>query len=75
MSLFPNQINVSNVGPLDFVAVGVGPWTHNKDYVDVGEPADNLRNDLKFLATCQCYKYPLLPVSTTTEYGIIKEFA
>jgi hypothetical protein len=74
VSLFPNQINISNVEPLDFVAVGVGPLSHNKDYVDVGEPSDNVRNDMKFLATHQRVKYPLLPVSTTAEYGIIKEF-
>jgi hypothetical protein len=31
VGLFPNRINISNVEPLDFVAVGVGPLSHNKD--------------------------------------------
>ena len=70
----PNRINISNVEPVDFMAVGVGPLSRNKDYVDVGEPMDILKNDMKFLATCQRIKYPFLPVSTATEYGIIKEF-
>ena len=73
VSLFPNLINISNV-PLDFVAVGVGPLSYNKDYVDVSEPVENLKNDLKFLATRQRVKYPILPVSTAAEYCIIKDF-
>ena len=74
MDLFPNRINLSEQTPLDFICVGCGPLLYEPDYVEVGPPADVLRNDLLFMAKKMGIVYPLLPPTTEREFGMIKEF-
>lgn len=74
VDLFTNRINISEHKPLDFVAVGVGPLSHDEKYVTKGQPADSLENDLKFMAERMRVKYPPLPPSSEKEFGMIKRF-
>ena len=74
VNVFANRINVSEFEPLDFIAVGVGPLTHNESYVKKGKPAECLNNDLQFAAEKMGVVYPPMPPSTKTEFGMIKRF-
>ena len=74
VNIFTNRINVSQFQPLDFVAVGVGPLTHNEKYVEKGKPAAYLNDDLKFGAEKMGVVYPPMPPSTKAELGMIKRF-
>ena len=71
---FTHRINLSEHTAVDFVAVGVGPLTIDEDYVTVGDPADDLKNDLLFIAEKMNVKYPPLPPSSRREFGMIKHF-
>jgi len=72
VDLFMNRINVSEYKPLDFVAVGVGPLSHDNDYVTKGPPAEFLHGDLRFLGERMGVKYPPMPPLTKREFGMIK---
>ena len=74
VDIFMNRVNVSEFEPLEFVSVGVGPLSHNEDYVTKGKPADCLGDDLHFMAGRMEVVYPPLPPSSQTEFGIIKRF-
>ena len=71
---FPSRINMSEHSPLDFISVGVGPLSLNKDYVTVGEPGKDLKDGLYFMAKQMKVKYPPLPPSTPKEFAMIKKF-
>ncbi len=74
VELFPNRVNVSEFEPVDFVAVGVGPLSHDTDFVQEGEAAECLLNDAYFMATKMGVVYPPLPPLTEREFGMIKAF-
>ena len=74
VDLFPNRINVSEQNPMDLICVGVGPLSHDPQFVRNGDPADCLSGDLLFLARQMGLVYPLLPPATKREFGMIKSF-
>ena len=59
---------------MDFVAVGVGPSSHDEKFVTNEQPADGLSDDLHFVAERMGVNYPPLPPSTIEELAMIKSF-
>ena len=74
VDLFPNRVNVSEFEPVNFVAVGIGPLSHEAEFVEVGEAANCLLNDAHFMATKMGVVYPPLPPCMEREFGMIKSF-
>ena len=74
VDIFSNRINVSQYKPLDFTAVGVAKLSLNEDYVEKGEPSENLTDDLYWLAEKVGLKIPPIPPSTKRELGMIRKF-
>ena len=50
------------------------PLSFDSDFVEVGPPANVLKNDLLFIAKKMRLVYPLLPPCTEKEFGMIKSF-
>jgi hypothetical protein len=45
--VYPRHVNVSLFEPVkDFVSVGIGPLCYSKDFVESGNPLENLRGDM-----------------------------
>ena len=78
VDLFTNRVNLSEHERVDFVAVGVGPLSHDSKYVAVlgpGErPAEGMSKDLQFMAKRMRVTIPPLPPSSPQEFAMIKTF-
>ena len=73
--VYPRHYNLSHFKPLDsFVSVGVGPLCFSQHYIDIGEPDQQLKGDIKFIANKMNVRFPPMPVSTKEEKKIFNDF-
>ena len=57
-----------------FVSVGIGPLCYADEYVEVGEPAPELKGDIWFVAKQMGLRYPPMHIGTKEEIKIFTEF-
>ena len=72
VTVFTMRVNVSEFRTVEFVAVGIGPLSFNKDYVTKADhPSPKLKGGLKVMAQKMNVDIPPLPFSTPAEYHLL----
>ena len=74
VSIFPHRDNVSEFKAVkNFVAVGLGPLTHNPKFVTYcDKPNSSLRGGVKFMAKRMKVDIPPIPLTSKEEFELLK---
>lgn len=74
VSIFPHRDNVSEFKAVkNFVAVGLGPLTHNPKFVTYcDKPNSSLRGGVKFMAKRMKVDIPPIPLASKEEFRLLK---
>jgi hypothetical protein len=72
--VYPRDVNVSLFEHVkDFVSLGIGSLCYSKDFVESGNPLDNLMGDMRFMAERMKVTSPPLEPSSKEEHSLINK--